>query len=322
MVEMKEIQITDIKGIKVGHAQNAEAATGCTVILCEKGAPCGVDVRGSAPATRETDAIRPGNVCQMAHGVMLSGGSAFGLEAAQGAMEYLEKKGIGFDVGVTKVPIISGASLFDLQVGSHEIRPDKEMGKMACENAFKELPEEGNVGAGMGATIGKLLGPDRMMKSGLGIYAVQVGMLQVGAVVAVNALGDVFDMDTGVQIGGLLSKDKKGLIQTEKLLIEQYEEMGNLFSDNTTIGCIVTNTILDNTMAGKIASMAHDGMARAIRPIHTLADGDAIFTLATGEVAASPNAVGTLAAYVMGKAINRGVKKAKDAYGLLCAANL
>ncbi|MCH1983167.1 P1 family peptidase [Ruminococcus sp. OA3] len=319
---LHEISITEINGIKIGHAQDKQGATGCTVIICEKGAATGVDVRGSAPAGRETDAIKPGNICDAAHAVVLSGGSAFGLDAAAGVMEYLEERGIGFDVGMTVVPIVCGASIFDLTVGDSRIRPDRAMGRAACENASGKPVPEGNVGAGTGASIGKFMGTERSMKSGLGTYAVQLGDLQVGAIVTVNALGDVFDLDTGRQIGGLLSPDKKELCNSEELMYQKYTADKNYFAGNTTIGCIVTNAKLDKTQMMKIASMAHDGMARTIRPVHTWADGDSIFAMATGEVAADANAVGTLAARVMGYAVNRGVQKAVGDYGLISASEL
>ncbi len=320
-----EIGIHQIEGIRIGQARDEQGATGCTVILCPKGAVTGVDVRGSAPAGRETETIKPGNVCDVAHAVVLSGGSAFGLDAASGVMEYLEEQGIGFDVGLTRVPIVCGASLFDLTVGSHKARPDKAMGKRACLDAVpgKEILQ-GNHGAGTGASIGKLLGETYMMKSGLGACCFQLGELKVGAVVAVNALGDVFDLDTGEQIGGLLSEDGKSLRLTEPLMYERYGKDKNYFTanTNTTIGCVITNAVLDQAQAGKVAGIAHDGMARTIAPVHTWADGDTIFTMATGEVKGDPNAVGTLAARAMGYAINRAVREASAAYGLVCAGEL
>ena len=316
---MKEINITDIKGIKVGHAQNLEGATGCTVILCEKGAWAGVDVRGGGPASRETELLKPVNMVEQIHAVMLSGGSAYGLDAGSGAMEYLEENNIGFDVGVSVVPIVCGASLFDLVVGDPKCRPDKAMGYEACKGASSGPVAEGNVGAGTGATVGKFQGVSHMMKSGLGTYAVQIGELQVGAIVAVNALGDVVDVDTGKRIAGLLNEDQTALSNTEEAMYAQYAEDKNVFSGNTTIGCIVTNGKLTKTQANKIASIAHNGFARAIRPVHTMADGDTIFVMATGEVEAMPDAIGALAADVMARAINRAARTAEPAYGLKAA---
>ncbi len=206
---MKEIKISEMHGFHVGHAQNAEAATGCTAIICEQGAWAGVDVRGGSPASRETELLRPVNTVQQIHAVMLSGGSALGLEAGDGAMQFLEQKGIGFETGFGKVPIVCGASLFDLELVSGRIRPDKAMGYAACQAAYSgEEPKQGNYGAGTGATVGKFFGPDGMMKSGIGMYAAQIGAVQCAAIVAVNALGDVIDYDNKKILAGLLNKDK------------------------------------------------------------------------------------------------------------------
>lgn len=313
---MKEIKITEIKGIKVGHAHDLKGATGCTVIICEKGAWAGVDVRGGAPASRETELLNPVNMVEQIHAVMLSGGSAYGLDSSSGAMAFLEENGVGFDVGVGIVPIVCGASLFDLVVGDPKSRPDKAMGYEACKNAGMDIIKEGNVGAGTGASVGKILGIDHMMKSGLGIYAVQVGDLQVAAIVAVNALGDVVDVDTGERIAGLLNENNTELSNTEETMYAQYDQDKNVFNGNTTIGCIVTNAKLTKAQANKLASIAHNGYARAIRPVHTMADGDTIFVMATGEVEVMPDAVGALATDVMARAINRAARMAEPAYGL------
>lgn len=316
---MKQIKITDIKGIKVGHAQDKAGGSGCTVILCEKGAWAGVDVRGGGPASRETELLKPVNLVEQIHAVMLSGGSAYGLDAGSGAMQFLEENNVGFDVGVGVVPIVCGASLFDLVVGDPKCRPDKEMGYEACKNADDGPVAEGNAGAGTGATVGKFLGMAHMMKSGLGTYAVQIGELQVAAIVAVNALGDVIDVDTGKRIAGLLNEDNSQLSNTEEVMYAQYAEDKNVFSGNTTIGCIVTNAKLTKSQANKLASIAHNGYARAIRPVHTMADGDTIFVMATGEVEVMPDAVGALATDVMARAINRAARAAEPAYGLKAA---
>jgi len=318
---MKEVSITTIPGIKIGHAQDLVGGTGCTVILCEQGAYAGVDVRGGGPASRETELLKPVNMVEQIHAVMLSGGSAYGLDAGAGAMKYLEEKGLGFDVGVGVVPIVCGASLFDLVVGDPKCRPDQEMGYQACHNASAEPPEEGNVGAGTGATVGKFLGVERMMKSGLGTYALQIGDLIVGAVVAVNSLGDVIDIETGKRLAGMLNEEGTAVISTEETLYQQYADNRNVFSGNTTIGCIVTNAKLTKNQANKIASIAHNGFARAIRPVHTMADGDTIFALSVGEVEVMPDAVGALAAEVMAKSINRAVLTARPAYGLKAACD-
>lgn len=334
---MKEIQITDIKGIKVGHAQDEKGGTGCTVILCPAGAAAGVDVRGGAPATRETDLLNSVNMIQQIHAVVLSGGSAYGLDAGSGVMAYLEEKGVGFDTQVALVPIVCGASLFDLEIGDPKCRPDKAMGYEACKNAGVgvvaqgnvDLAEQrnvgvvaqGNVGAGTGACVGKFLGPAHMMKSGIGTYAAQVGDLQVGAIVAVNALGDVIDIKTNQPIAGLLNPEHTAIAGTLETMYAEYGENRNLFSGNTTIGCIVTNAKLSKPQANKIASIAHNGCARAIRPVHTMADGDAIFVMATGEIEVMPDVAGALASEVMAKAINNAAWYAKPAYGLKAACD-
>ena len=316
---MREIRITDIKGIKVGHAQDAAGGTGCTAIICEAGAAAGVDVRGGAPATRETDLLRTVNMIERIHAVVLSGGSAYGLDACSGVMRYLEERGAGFDAGAAVVPIVCGASLFDLHVGDPKRRPDSAMGYSACEAAGNCEPSEGNVGAGTGATVGKLYGPGRMMKSGVGIYAVQADAVQCAAVVAVNALGDVFDPEAGRWIAGLLSADGSGPALTAKAMHDEIEGGRDVFGGNTTIGCIVTNARLTKTRCSKLASVSHNGLARVIRPLHTSADGDAMFVMATGEVAAWADGLGELAAEVTAKAAARAALTAEAAYGLLAA---
>ncbi|HZJ99990.1 MAG TPA: P1 family peptidase [Tissierellaceae bacterium] len=314
-LELKEIKFTDIDEIKVGHAQDLDAATGCTVIICEKGAKAGVDVRGGSPGTRETDLLKSENMVDEIHAVMLGGGSAFGLDAATGAMRYLEEKGVGFDVQVTTVPIVCSAVLFDLTIGDHKIRPDANMGYEACENAKNSECPNGNVGAGTGATVGKFLGDETAMKGGLGSYAVQIGDLKVGAIVAVNCLGDVIDPATGEIVAGLLNKDKDELIGTENILAQKYSEKKNLFSGNTTIGVIATNGIFSKPEANKLSSMAHNGFGRSMRPAHSIFDGDTIFTMATGKVEADINVVGFLAAMVMERAVINAVKNTESLHG-------
>lgn len=314
-MNLQQIKFTDIEGIKVGHAQDVEAGTGCTVIICEEGATAGVDVRGGSPGTRETDLLDPQNLVDKVHAVMLSGGSAFGLDAASGAMKYLEERDIGFDVQVTKVPIVCSAVLFDLVVGDHRVRPDLEMGYEACVNATNMECPNGNVGAGTGATVGKFLGIERAMKGGLGSYAIQVGDLKVGAIVAVNALGDIIDPETGEILAGLLDEDGKALIGTEDTMAIKYNEKKNIFSGNTTIGVVATNGIFTKSQMNKLASMSHNGYARSMRPAHSIFDGDTIFTMATGKVEADINVVGFLAARTMERAVVNAVKSAESAYG-------
>ena len=309
---MKEIQFTDIDKIKVGHAQNVDAATGCTVILCEDGATGGVAVRGGAPGTRETDLLNPTEMIEKIHAVVLAGGSAFGLDASSGVMEYLENKNIGFDVGVAKVPIVCSAVLFDLVIGDSKIRPDKSMGYDACK--FSETNTEdlnGNIGAGCGATIGKILGPKSSMKSGLGSYAIQIGDLKIGAIVAVNALGDVINPLTGEILAAALNYDTFEFLNTEKILINEYQNKSNRFNGNTTIGLIATNAKLNKAEANKVASIAHNGFAKSIYPVHTMHDGDTIFTMCTNLVDADVSTVGMLASKVMENAIIRAVNTAE-----------
>lgn len=315
---MKEILFTDIEGIRIGNAQDLKGPTGCTVVICEEGASAGVDVRGGSPGTRETDLLDPVNLVDKIHAVVLAGGSAFGLDAASGVMEYLEEKNIGFDVSVTKVPIVCSAVLFDLAIGNHKIRPDKAMGYLACKNSEINTCIEGNIGAGAGATVGKIFGPEFSMKGGLGCFAIQVGELQVGAVVAVNCLGDVIDPENGKILAGALSKDKSFFANTEKVMISQYSEKKNLFSGNTTIGIIVTNGKFTKTEMNKIASMSHNGYGRTMRPAHSMFDGDTIFTMATGKVEADITVVGFLAASVMEKAVIRAIKSAESILGYKC----
>mgnify|MGYP000489325656 CR=1 FL=1 len=311
--------ITDVPGIKVGHAANLEALTGCTVVLCEEGAVGGVDQRGGAPGTRETDALYPMHLVQKAHAVVLSGGSAFGLEAATGVVRYLEERGIGFDTRVAKVPIVPAAILFDLSLGDSKVRPDAAMGYAACQAATDGPVAEGNVGAGTGATVGKILGLGRAMKSGLGTASINLGGgLVVGAIVAVNAFGDVVDPKTGEILAGARSLTGGGFADTLAVMktlagktILRFAARGN-----TVIGVVATNARLSKEEANFVARMAHDGLARAIRPAHTMLDGDTIFALATGKKKADVNIVGAYAAEAMAMAIVRAVKAAEGVAGL------
>ncbi len=319
---MREISILDIKDFKIGNAQDIQKGTGCTVIISEKGAVAGVDVRGGGPATRETELLRPENMVQAINAVTISGGSAFGLEAADGVMQYLREKNIGFETGFGVIPIVCGAALFDLVSGDSTAYPDKQMGYTACEAAGSSIFKQGNFGAGTGATVGKLMGIERLTKSGLGAYAVAADNLQIGAVVAVNALGDVFDTDTGRQLAGLLSEDKTHLVSTEQAMFDKINTGRDVFKGNTTIGCVVTNADINKSQCCKIASITHDGFARAIRPVHSSADGDSIFVMASGKVSADFDTIGALSAYVMSKAIRNAVMNAEAAYGYKCAKDL
>ena len=314
MYPWKEISLHDIKGMRIGHAQDEAHATGCTVILCDKQGSCGVDVRGGGPASRENQLLNPLMSNDGVNGILLSGGSAFGLDAAGGVMKYLEEKGKGVKVGSSIVPIVVGSCIFDLACVDGSVRPDAAMGYAACVDSERNLERNGNVGAGMGATVGKILGASRSMKSGLGCYCVQMGSLQVGAIVAVNAIGDVYEIDSGKELAGLLNKQKDAMISSEVEAVKLLQ-LASTFSFNTTIGAIITNANLDKAQMNKVAAMASNGLARTIRPVNTSMDGDSIYALSVGKVKSSPDVVGTIAAYVMGKAINRAVLETEEKYG-------
>lgn len=320
---MKEISIKDFRNIQIGQAENVQAGTGCTVFLLgREGASVGLDVRGGGPASRESELLKPLATAQVIHAILLAGGSAFGLDAAGGVMRYLEERGIGVDVGVTRVPLVCQSDLFDLTVADAHTRPDAAMAYEACVNAETGNYRDGNHGAGTGATVGKLLGMEHCMKSGIGSYAVQVGNLQVGAVVAVNAVGDVYDYENGRKIAGLLAADGKTFLDSELAALQAIEAQAEKFVGNTTLGVILTNARLDKAHLCKIAGMAHDGYARAIRPVHTSMDGDSIYAVSLGNVPADMDVVGTLAARVMAKAIVRAVQAAEPAYGLPSAGEI
>ena len=319
---MREISITDIENINIGNAQDSENATGCTAIICEKGAPTGLAVMGGGPASRESELLKPTSNADYIHAVLLSGGSAYGLDAAGGVMKYLEEKGIGFDVGMGIVPLVCQSCLFDLGISSFNVRPDKAMGYMAAKNAYKNEFTQGNYGAGTGACVGKLYGRDRAVKTGLGAYAVQVGDLKIGAIVAVNALGDIFDYDSGTILAGMLNEDLTAFSSSEEALYKLYKPNANLFVENTTIGAVITNGKFNKTQMNKIALMCHNGYARTIKPVNTTADGDSIYAMSVGEVEANFDMVGTLGAEVMGRAINNAVKNAASAYGLKCSKDI
>ena len=317
----KEISIRDIEGFRIGQAENAEAGTGCTVITCREGMRAGLDVRGGGPASRDSQMLNPLMTIQEIHAVVLSGGSAFGLGTADGVMKYLEENGIGFDVGVTKVPLVVQSDIFDLTVGDPFIRPNAAMGYEAVKKAY-EAPNyrDGNYGAGCGATVGKALGMDMCMKTGIGSYAIQIGELKVGAVVVLNALGDVFDWKTGEKVAGLLSEDKKSFRDIMEVLTASIQVVENKFVGNTTLCAVMTNAKFNKSQLCKIAGFAHDGYARSIRPVHTSADGDSIYALSVGEISADMDLVGALAAEVTSEAILRAVSSAESAYGFVSAS--
>ena len=312
---MKKIPFGEIEGITVGHSENKEGGTGCTVAIFEKGAVAGVEVRGGAPGTRETDLLKSENLVDTVHGILLAGGSAYGLDAAAGVMAYLEEQNIGFDVGIGKVPIVPGAVLFDLPLGNPKIRPDKAMGYAAAKNAADKAGQkiaEGSVGAGTGATVGKILGMDYAMKGGVGTHAFQIGELKVGAIVAVNGFGDVLEREE--IIAGVYDRKNQVFLRTEGVMIQgMYDKP---FNGNTTIGIVVTNGKFPKSAMNKIASMAHNGYARALYPSHTMVDGDTIFAASTGEVTADPSLVGHFGAVAMEQAIIRGIKAATSLHGV------
>jgi len=310
--------ITDIKGLKVGHASNYDGYTGCTVILCEAGATCGIDIRGSASGTRQVDALSISHIVEHVHAILLSGGSSFGLDAATGVMRYLEEKGIGFDVGPTKIPIVPTAVIFDIFFGDPKVRPTPEMGYEACMNA-QETVEEGSVGVGTGAAVGKIFEISRAMKGGVGTSSIVMpDGLTVASLVVVNAFGDIIDNVTGKIIAGArvspeslefantVESIKKGAVKKQFGLV------------NTTLGVVATNAKFDKKGITKIAQMAQGGLIKTISPVHTTFDGDLVFALATGECEADINLVGVLGEFVIAEAIKRAVKKA-DGFGILPA---
>ena len=312
----KEIPIQEVGNIHIGQTEDREAATGCTVLISEEGMCAGLDVRGGGPASRDTHLLDPQTAAQTIHAVLLGGGSAFGLGAASGVMQYLEEHDIGFDVGVAKVPLVAQSDLFDLTVGRSDVRPQPEMGYEAARLAM-EAPNyrDGNYGAGCGATVGKMAGMECCMKTGIGSYAIEIGNFRIGAIVALNALGDIYDWKNGQKIAGLLTEDGKGFRDTVELMSRSLDVVENKFTGNTTIGVVVTNAAFNKTQLCKIASMAHNGYARSIRPVHTSADGDSIYAVSAGSEPVDQDLVGTLAAEVMSEAIIRAAESAEGAYG-------
>ncbi|HWI84126.1 P1 family peptidase [Ramlibacter sp.] len=304
--------ITDVAGIEVGHFTDPRRPTGCSVVIARDGAVGGVDVRGAAPGTRETDLLEPTHLVERVHAVLLAGGSAWGLDAATGVVRWLEEQGAGFDVGVGRLPLVPAAVLFDLMVGDAKIRPDAAAGYRACELASTQPPAEGNVGAGAGACVGKIFGMQRAMKAGMGTASVTVGGVTVGALIAVNALGDVLDPDTAQVIAGARAPDGKTLLDSRRALLRGEAPLPVLAGTNTTIGVIATDAALTKAQATRLAVMAHDGLARSINPVHTMSDGDTLFTLATGRGGPSPGMVvlGTMAAEATAQAVARAARAA------------
>ncbi len=317
--------ITDVAGIKVGQFTDTRRPTGCTVVLVEDGGVGGVDVRGSAPGTRETDVLDPLNSVSVVHAVVLSGGSAFGLDTATGVVRYLEERGIGFETTAARVPIVPAAILYDLGIGDARIRPDAEAGYRACRAAVTTAPAEGNFGAGAGATVGKMLGMQRAMKGGIGSASIRIpNGPTVGAVVAVNAAGDIMDTRSGKIIAGARTEDGKRIQGVMAAILRGERLPPSLLGISTTIGVVATDAVLTKVQANKVAQMAHDGMARAVNPVHTPVDGDVIFCVGTGKSGRASNLtlIGALAAEALTLAIIRGVRAARGIEGLPGAGDL
>ncbi len=315
--------ITDVLGLRVGHFTDTRRPTGCSVLLCPQGAVCGVDVRGAAPGTRETDLLRPDNLVEHVHALLLTGGSAFGLDAASGVVRWLEERGHGLGVGPAVVPIVPAAVLFDLWLGDPAIRPDAAAGYAACEAASHEAPAQGNVGAGAGASVGKLFGLERGMKGGIGTASLKAGAVTVGALVAVNPTGDVIDPASGRVIAGTRGADGQPRSATQAIAAGELPPRA-LPGMATTIGIIATDAALTKAQANKLATMAHNGLARSIDPVHTMADGDTLFAMATGSSGrpGEMTVLGALAATVMAHAVLNAVRAAEGLPGLPSARDL
>ena len=306
--------ITRVAGIEVGHFTDTRRPTGCTVVMAREGAVAGVDVRGAAPGTRETDLLHPSNLVDKVHAIMLAGGSAWGLEAATGAVRWLEERGVGLDVAVGRLPIVPAAVLFDLLVGDMRIRPDAAAGYAACAAASSADPAEGNVGAGAGAVVGKVFGIQHAMKGGVGTASVTVDGVTVGALIACNALGDVIDPDTAQVMAGARTDDGRALRDTRRALLCGQPPQPLLAGTNTTIGVVATDAILTKAQAHRLAISAHDGLARSINPVHTMSDGDTLFSLGTGRAGKSLGmmVLATMAAEATARATVRAVQAARS----------
>ncbi len=306
--------ITEVAGIEVGHFTDARRPTGCTVIITRDGAVAGVDVRGAAPGTRETDLLHPSNLVDRVHAILLAGGSAWGLDAASGVMQWLEEHNIGLPVGFGVVPIVPAAVLFDLSVGDAKIRPDGRAGYQACVAASRNAPAQGNVGAGAGALVGKLFGLQRAMRGGIGTASITVDGITVGALIACNAVGDVIDPTTGQLLAGARTPDGTSLLNSRDALLAGMAPQSLLAGSNTTIGVIATDARLTKAQAHRLAQVAHDGLARSINPVHTMLDGDTLFALGTGQAGKTAGMLllATLAAEVTARAVVRAVLAAQS----------
>ena len=320
---MREIPITDVGPIFIGQTEDSQAATGCTVLIAPQGMHAGLDVRGGGPASRESFLLDPLTAAQSIHAIVLAGGSAFGLGAANGVMQYLEEHDIGLDTGAARVPLVVQSDIYDLSIGDASVRPDAAMG-YACARLAMESPNyrDGCFGAGCGATVGKYAGIDYCMKSGIGGYAVQIDELKIGALVVLNALGDIYDWKNGRQIAGLLNERKDALRSTAELMRQSYEVRENKFTGNTTLCVVFTNAGFSKPQLCKIAGMAHNGLARSINPVHTSADGDSIYAVSIGELRADQDLIGTLSAEIISEAVIRAVESADGAFGHPCLRDL
>lgn len=309
--------LTDVEGVSLGHSEDLNSPTGISVAIFREGATAGVDVRGGAPGTRETDLLNAENLVDKVHAIFLSGGSAYGLDASSGIMKYLEENNIGMDVNVCKVPIVTGAVIFDLSVGNPFIRPDFKMGYEACLNSKEENKLSGIVGAGAGASVGKILGNEFAMKSGIGQASITIGDLQISAITALNAFGDIYDFENKTQIAGVYDREKKEFLNTEKLYEKKSANYNAFKGKNTTISIVCTNAKLTKANCKKISSMAHDGFARSIIPVHTMFDGDTIFTAATGKIEADISLIGMNAAKVVSRSIANAIYSSKTFANLI-----
>lgn len=305
--------IADVAGLEIGHFTDSRRPTGCTVVIARNGAIAGVDVRGAAPGTRETDLLGPTNLVDNVHAIVLAGGSAWGLEAATGVVRWLEQQGIGMQVGPACLPLVPAAVLFDLLVGDSSVRPDAEAGFRACQAATRDAPAQGNVGAGAGAAVGKIFGIERAMKGGIGTASLTVEGVTVAALIACNAVGDVIDPDTAEVICGARTVDGLHLLDSRRALLAGHAPRPLLAGTNTTIGVIATDAVITRVQATRLAQMGHDGLARSINPVHTMFDGDTLFSLGTGASGRSLGmmALGTLAAEVTAMAVVRAVRAAR-----------
>lgn len=320
----KEIKLTDFEGLRIGHATDEEHGTGCSVLICPEGMGAGVDVRGGGPASRELALLDPTAACEFVHALVLSGGSAYGLNSAGGVMQYLEEQGIGFSVVGQIVPLVVGSCIFDLGYGDGKVRPDHAMGYQAAKDSEHSNISDGNIGAGCGATVGKICGADQMMKAGLGSYAIQMGKLKIGAIIAVNSLGDIYDHVTGKKIAGLLNPEKTEFVDSEEAMAKFYTSLADFYKGNTAIGAVITNAQLPKPMLQKVAAHGQNALARCIRPVHTMADGDTVYGLSIPEkekVTADVDLVGALGAIVMAEAIKRAVMAAKTSHGVISATD-